>query len=84
MIKYGIQVCHSTIIELFYFDDNFRRITQWVPPYSFAISRITTQTLLIDLQVRSRTCVLPWPQEVVMGNEMTMWDFKSVVVRQKL
>ena len=24
--------CHSTIIELFYFDDNFRRIAQWVPP----------------------------------------------------
>ena len=24
--------CHSTRIELFYFDDNFRRIAQWVPP----------------------------------------------------
>ena len=22
--------CHSTRIELFYFDDNFRRIAQWV------------------------------------------------------
>ena len=22
--------CHSTIIELFYFDNNFRRIAQWV------------------------------------------------------
>ena len=25
----GIE-CYSTRIELFYFDDNFRRITQWV------------------------------------------------------
>ena len=24
--------CHSTRIELFYFDDNFHRIAQWVPP----------------------------------------------------
>ena len=24
--------CHSTRIELFYFDDNFRRIAQWVRP----------------------------------------------------
>ena len=22
------------MIELFYFDDNFRRIAQWVPPFS--------------------------------------------------
>ena len=28
--------CHSTRIELFYFDDNFRRIAQWVPPFSMA------------------------------------------------
>ena len=27
-------VMHSTRIELFYFDDNFRRIAQWVPPCS--------------------------------------------------
>ena len=26
--------CHSTRIELFYFDDNFRRIAQWFPPFS--------------------------------------------------
>ena len=25
--------CHSTRIELFYFDDNFRRIAQWVRPF---------------------------------------------------
>ena len=24
--------CHSTRRELFYFDDNFHRIAQWVPP----------------------------------------------------
>ena len=24
--------CHSTRIELFYFDDNFRRIALWVRP----------------------------------------------------
>ena len=24
--------CHSTRIELYYFDDNFCRIAQWVPP----------------------------------------------------
>ena len=26
--------CRSTRIELFYFDDNFRRIAQWVPPFT--------------------------------------------------
>ena len=25
--------CHSTRIELFNFDDNFRRIAQWVRPF---------------------------------------------------
>ena len=26
--------CHSTKSELFYFDDNFRRKAQWVPPWT--------------------------------------------------
>ena len=25
--------CHLTKIELFYFDDNFRRIAQWIRPF---------------------------------------------------
>ena len=31
--------CHSIRIELFYFDDNFRRIAQWVPPFRVGWSR---------------------------------------------
>ena len=30
--------CHLTRIELFYFDDNFRRIAQWVPPLVLSVS----------------------------------------------
>ena len=31
--------CHSTRIELFYFDDNFRRIAQWVRRFSVAFEK---------------------------------------------
>ena len=39
--------CHSTRVELFYFDDNFRRIAQWVPPFS---PRVTQTFLKLDVQ----------------------------------
>ena len=29
--------CHLTRIDLFYFDDNFRRIAQWVPPFTLGV-----------------------------------------------
>ena len=35
--------CHSTRIELFYFDDNFRRIAQWVRPLRPALRGIFFQ-----------------------------------------
>ena len=30
--------CHLTTIELFYFDDNFRRIAQWLLAFMLAMS----------------------------------------------
>ena len=31
--------CHSTRIELFYFDENFRRIAQWARPFRLSVKQ---------------------------------------------
>ena len=39
--------CHSTRIELFYLDDNFRRIAKWVPPFSVSMTILRTIAPLV-------------------------------------
>ena len=59
--------CHLTRIKLFYFDDNFRRIAQWVPPlttqgnvcFAFEMaqeSEIRKWFLSSDNQCANRAC----------------------------
>ena len=43
--------CHSTRIELFYFDGNFRCIAQWVPPFML----IWVSCLIGNTRVRGQT-----------------------------
>ena len=43
----GGMLCHSTKIEVFYFDDNFRRIAQWVRPLTqFNFGRMASHAFI--------------------------------------
>ena len=44
--------CHSTRIELFYFDDKFCRIAQWVRPFSQVTFSITCISKYNNLVVK--------------------------------
>ena len=54
--------CHSTRIELFYFDDNFRRIAQWVHSFYTCIE-ISARACIRVLLTSSSPFVVQVPRD---------------------
>ena len=53
----GIE-CYSTRIELFYFDDYFRRIVQWVLAFSFKASSLGIAVLPFSINIRKMSFII--------------------------
>ena len=69
--------CHSPRIELFYFDDNFRPIAQWVPPLTRSVAWYRCQVVTAYCQYSAKTDCISHPR-IDEGRPTTVSGNKGV------